>query len=75
MTREQMKQSPAVLFLLGVLTTVILAVAAFGFNSIEKKVDKTVFDIHSQQQIRSEDKASAERKEILQQVGEINKKL
>ncbi len=56
MTKDEMKKSPAVQFLLGVLITIILAVSGFGFSSIEKKLDKSVYVEHNASQIRQDDR-------------------
>lgn len=61
--------------LLGVLITVVLAVTGFAFYSIDKKLDCTVYEEHSIQQRRQEDRASDERKEILKKVDRIFEKL
>ena len=61
--------------LVSVLITFVLSTTAFAFKSIDKKLDKSVYDEHSKQQIRQEDRASEERKEILKKVDKIIEKI
>ena len=68
MPKDETKQTTASSFLLGVLITIVLAVAAFGFNSIDKKLDSTVYTEHKESQIRREDKVDDE-------LGKMNDKL
>ena len=50
MTKDDLRNSPATQFLLGMLITLIGSVGVFGFNSLGNKVEKDVFDIHSKSQ-------------------------
>lgn len=75
MPRDETKQSQSTQYLMGVLVTIILAVAAFGFNSIDKKLDITVYNEHKGSQIRQEDKTDKQLEKMDEKLDSILKKL
>ena len=75
MAKDETKQSNVVACLITAMITILLAVASMGAYTVNNKLDTTVYTEHKEAQIRQEDRASQERKDMDKKLDTIIEKI